>query len=169
MVLAPVDPLREAELRRLLDSMNHAPGRLKKPCPLVPFHDFETLHVARLFLVDDKTTGDVAVYGIPPRRYPLYRAFLGDGDGTADEFYAELARHAPEGLRALFSCCMGFGPGADLALWMRAHRVSSAAGYVSGRGGTGTQLREEPGLREALAAQIRADGLDSRHLAPREV
>jgi hypothetical protein len=39
MVLAPVDPLREAELRRLLDSMNDGPGRLKKPCPLVPFHD----------------------------------------------------------------------------------------------------------------------------------
>ncbi len=32
MVLAPIDPLREAELRRLLDSMNDAPGRLKPPC-----------------------------------------------------------------------------------------------------------------------------------------
>jgi hypothetical protein len=169
MVLAPVDPLREAELRRLLDSMNDAPGRLKKPCPLVPFHDFETLHVARLFLVDDKTTGDVAVYGIPPRRYPLYLAFLGDVDGTADEFYAEVARHAPEGLRALYSCCMGFGPGADLALWMRAHHVSAAASYVNWRGRTVKQAREEAALREALAAQIRADGLDSRQLAPREV
>ena len=169
MVLAPVDPLREAELRRLLHSMNDAPGRLKKPCPLVPFHDFETLHVARLFLVDDKTTGDVAVYGIPQRRYPLYLAFLGDVDGEADEFYAEVARHAGEGLRALFSCCMGFGPGADLALWMRAHHVSAAASYVNWRGRTVKQVREEAALREALAAQIRADGLDSRQLAPREV
>src|SRR4029453_6247322 len=100
MVLAPVDPLREAELRRRLDSMNDAPGRLKKPCPLVPFHDFETLHVARLFLVDDKTTGDVAVYGIPPRRYPLYLAFLGDVDGTADGFYSEPPRDPPPGLGA---------------------------------------------------------------------
>ena len=31
------------------------------------------------------------------------------------------------------------------------------------------QVREEAALREALATQIRADGLDSRHLAPREV
>ncbi|MFI4943740.1 MAG: hypothetical protein ACHP85_10765, partial [Burkholderiales bacterium] len=168
MVLAPVDPLREAELRRLLDSMNEAPGRLKKPCPLVPFHDFETLHVARLFLVDDKTTGDAAVYGIPEHRYPLYLAFLGDVDGTADEFYADVARHAPEGLRALFSCCMGFGPGADLAPWMRAHHVSSAADYVNWRGRTVKQVREEAALREALATQIRA-GLDGRQLAPREV
>jgi len=169
MVLAPVDPLREAELRLLLDSMNDAPGRLKKPCPLVPFHDFDTLHVARLFLVDDQTTGDVAVYGIAPRRYPLYLAFLGDVDGGADAFYAELARRAGEGLRALFSCCMGFGPGADLVDWMRAHHVGASASYVNWRGRTVTQVREEAALREALAVQVRTDGLDSRHLAPREV
>jgi hypothetical protein len=169
MVLAPVDPLREAELRRLLDSMNDAPGRLKKPCPLVPFHDFETLHVARLFLVDDKTTGDVAVYGMPPRRYPLYLAFLGDVDGEADDFYAEAARRAGEGLRALFSCCRGFAADADLALWMKAHHVVAAARYVNWRGRSVTQVREEAALREALATQIRADGLDTRQLAPREV
>ena len=29
MVLAPIDPRREAELRRLLASMNDAPGRVK--------------------------------------------------------------------------------------------------------------------------------------------
>ena len=95
MVLAPVDPLREAELRRLLDSMNDAPGRLKKPCPLVPFHDFETLHVARLFLVDDKTTGDVAVYGIPKRRYPLYLAFLGRMAPAKGAHLAIDVAHAP--------------------------------------------------------------------------
>jgi hypothetical protein len=169
MVLAPVDPLREAELRGLLDSMNDAPGRLKKPCPLVPFHDLEMVHVARLFLVDDQTTGDVAVYGIAPRRYPLYLAFLGDVDGEADAFYAELARRAGEGLRALFSCCMAFGPGADLVDWMRKHHVGASASYVNWRGRTVTQVREEAALREALAAQVRADGLDSRQLSPREV
>src|SRR5262249_1355621 len=113
MVPAPVDPLREAELRRLLDSMNDAPGRLKPRCPLVPF-ELESVHVARLLLVDDKTTGDVSVYGIAPRPYPLYLAFLGDVDGEAFAFYAELARRAPEGLRALFACCRDFAPGNDL-------------------------------------------------------
>src|SRR5262245_19642003 len=169
MVLAPVDPLREADLRGLLDSMNDAPGRLKRPCPLVPFHDFDTLHVARLFLVDDHTTGDLAVYGIEPRRYPLYLAFLGDVDGEADAFYAEAAGRAGEGLRTLFSCCRGFAPGEELASWMKAHHVASSASYVNWRGRSVTQVREEAALREALAAQVRADGLDSRHLAPREV
>jgi len=169
MVLAPVDPLREAELRRLLDSMNDAPGRLKSPCPLVPFHDFDTVHVARFFLVDDKTTGDVSVYGIPPRRYPLYLAFLGDVDGEAGDFYAELARRAPEGLRTLFSCCRGFAAGADLVEWMRAHHVGASACYVNWRGRTVRQVREEAALREALADEIRKDGLASRELPPREV
>jgi hypothetical protein len=169
MVLAPVDPLREADLRRLLDSMNDAPGRLKKPCPLVPFHDFDTLHVARLFLVDDPTTGDLAVYGIEPRRYPLYLAFLGDVDGEASAFYEEAARRAGEGLQALFSCCRGFAAGEDLASWMKARHVPSSASYVNWRGRTVTQVREEAALREALVAQVRADGLDGRQLPSREV
>jgi hypothetical protein len=52
---------------------------------------------------------------------------------------------------------------------MRAHHVGASASYVNWRGRTVTQVREEAALREALAAQIRSDGLDSRHLAPREV
>ena len=30
MILAPIDPAREAELRRLLASMNDAPGRVER-------------------------------------------------------------------------------------------------------------------------------------------
>ena len=60
MVLAPIDPKREAELRRLLESMNDALGRVNANNALIPFARFETLHVARLLILDDKTTGDVA-------------------------------------------------------------------------------------------------------------
>ena len=44
MILAPIIPEREAELRRLLASMNDAPGRLKPDNALVPFRQFDTLH-----------------------------------------------------------------------------------------------------------------------------
>ena len=81
MVLAAIDPAREAELRRLLDSMNDAPGRVNPDNELVPFAQFDTLHFARLVILDDKTIQDVRVYGIPTRTYPLYLAFLGDIDG----------------------------------------------------------------------------------------
>ena len=47
MVLAAINPKRESELRRLLASMNDAPGRVNANNTLVPFAKFETLHVVR--------------------------------------------------------------------------------------------------------------------------
>jgi hypothetical protein len=47
------------------------------------------------------------VYNVIPPEYPLYLGFLGDVDGDAVTFLAELAARAPAGLRALFSCCRG--------------------------------------------------------------
>ena len=59
MVLAAVHPTREAELRRLLASMNDAPGRVKPDNALIPFQQFDSLHVVRLLIVDDRTVDDV--------------------------------------------------------------------------------------------------------------
>ena len=84
MVLAAVNPTREAELRGLLASMNTAAGRVKPDNALIPFQRFDSLHVARLLIVDDRTVNDIGVYGIPPRPYPRYLSFLGDVDGDAD-------------------------------------------------------------------------------------
>jgi hypothetical protein len=52
---------------------------------------------------------------------------------------------------------------------MKARHVPSSASYVNWRGRTVTQVREEAALREALVAQVRADGLDGRQLPSREV
>ena len=83
MVLASIIPERETELRQLLDSMNHGPGQVDPNNALLPFAEFATLHFARFIILDDKTTEDVRVYGLSPRNYPLYLAFLGDVDGDA--------------------------------------------------------------------------------------
>src|SRR4029450_1935112 len=87
MVLAPIIPERETELRQLLDSMNHGPGRGDPNNALLPLAEFETLHFARFVILDDKTTEDVRVYGLSPRIYPLYLAFLGDVDVGANDFF----------------------------------------------------------------------------------
>jgi len=158
MVLAPVVPAREAELRRLLDSMNDGPGRTRPDNSIVPFAEFAALHVARLFIVEDQTVGDLRAHGVPPRSYPLCLAFLGDVDGDGDAFLEEVARRAPEGLRAIFSCCEGFGPGVDLLAWMRAHRAPPAAQFVNWQGRTVRRVREGAALREALQAHVRAAG-----------
>jgi hypothetical protein len=156
MILAPVSAPREAELRRLLASMNEAPGRLKADNPLIPFAQFPTLHFARLLIIDDKTIDDIRAYGIPPRTYPLTLTLLGDVDGDADAFLLEAARRAPDGLRAIFSCCEGFHADSDLVEWMRAHSVRAAAEYVNWRGRTVQRIREEAALRETLEQHIRS-------------
>lgn len=169
MVLAPIDPAREAELRQLLDSMNTAPGRVNANNALIPFAQFDTLHFARLLILDDKTTGDVRVHGLPVQTYPLYLAFLGDIDGDEDAFLQDLARRATNGLRSLFSCCQGFTTGTDLADWFKRHRSPSIANYVNCRGRTVRQVREEAALREALEGHITSNRHLLQGLSPKEL
>src|SRR5262245_4025554 len=163
LVVAPIKPEREAELRRLLDSMNHAPGRLNLNNPLFPFPRFEALHVGRFLVIEDRSLNDIAVYGIPARKYPLYLGFAGDLDGDADQFLEQAARDAKQGLQTLFACCDGFAPDANLAEWMKTRNVSSIANYVNWRGRTVRQVREEAALHDALQGHIdaQADALTS--------
>ena len=122
MILAPVRSGHEAELRRLLASMNVEPGRFDQKNALIPFNQFDTLHFARLLLVDDKTVDDVRVYGMAPSTYPLALTLLGDVDGDGDAFLDELARVAPQGLKTIFGHCEGFIPETDLVAWMKTLR-----------------------------------------------
>lgn len=162
MVLAAIEPSREIELRALLDSMNEAPGRIDPNNKLIPFEQFDRLHYCRLVILDDQTTGDVGVYGLTPRNYPLCLAFLGDIDGDAESFLEQLAHRAPNGLRQLFSCCANFDPTANLAGWMRQHEARPIANYVNWRGRTVRRIREEAKLRAKLEdyLQIHAPALD---------
>ena len=150
MILAPVDRRREAELRRTLDSMNEAPGRVDPGNGLIPFEAFDTLHFARLVILDDQTTGDISVYGLTPKTFPLYLAFIGDVDGDADTFLGEMTRRAADGLRVIFSCCEGFDAQTDLLRWMKQHNASPVAAYVNWQGRTVRQIREEAALRDTL-------------------
>src|SRR6476660_8887853 len=135
MVLAPIIPERETELRQLLDSMNHGPGQVNPNNALIPFAQYEQLHFARLLILDDNSLEDRASYGLPGD-FPLQLAFLGDIDGEEQTFLKELAHSAPEGLRRLFSCCRDFDPGRDLLAWMKQHRSPAIASFVNCRGRT---------------------------------
>ncbi len=156
MIVAAIVPEHAAALRRLLASMNDAPGRVNANNALLPFAQFDTLHVARLLILDDQTSADIRIHGVPVVTYPLYFALLGDIDGTEDAFLTALAQRAPEGLRALFSCCEGFTPGTDLLSWMQQHRSPAIANYVNCRGRTVLQIREEAALYAALEDHLAA-------------
>jgi hypothetical protein len=169
MILAAIDPAREVELRRLLGSMNTAPGRVNANNAVIPFAQFGTLHFARLLILDDQTTGDVRFHDLPVHTYPLYLAFLGDIDGDEDAFLEDLARRATDGLRALFSCCQGFTAATDLADWLKQRRSPSIANYVNCRGRTVRQVREEAALRDALEEYIGSNRHQLQDLSPREL
>ena len=94
MVVAPIRKEREGELRRLLAGINRAPGHADPLNPLIPFQALESLHFARFVVLDDPTTADINVHGVPARTYPPALAFLGDIDGDRDVFMRDLVKHA---------------------------------------------------------------------------
>ncbi|HTI47219.1 MAG TPA: hypothetical protein VMB76_11720 [Casimicrobiaceae bacterium] len=169
MVLAPIDRQRERELRDLLQSMNGAPGQANPVNELLPFEVFDTLHFARLLIVDDQTLLDARAFGLPRPSYPLYLAFLGDVDGDAEDFLKALAARTDGGLRRIFGCCEGFTADTDLLRWMREHSRSASAQYVNWRGRTVRRVREEAALREALERYLDSEGSNLATLSPQQV
>jgi hypothetical protein len=154
MVVAPVVEGQEGSLRALLASMNAREGIADPENALVPFGRFDRLHVARFVLLEARTGEDIAVYGLTPTPFPVSLAFLGDCDGPADSFLAELAERAGAGLRRIFAFCRGFSPNGDLLAWMKQHERSSAANYVNWIGRTVVQVREEQALHAALVDHL---------------
>ena len=157
MVVAAIRAGREAELRTRLEEMNRAPGHADPANALVPFGAIESLHFARFVVFDDRTTEDIAIYGVPPPAYPLTLAFLGDFDGEYDAFLQDLVQRSGAGLRQIFSCCEGFADTTDLAGWMRANEHRPAAFYTNWRGRTMRQIREEAALSRAIAEWLNSD------------
>lgn len=155
-VVAALLPEREEEARRLLASMNRAPGEVNAHNDLVPFARFDRLHFARLFIIEDKTVEDVALYGQLPPTYPLYLAFAGEIDGDVERFLNEVATVAGAGLRRLFACCVEFSDD-DLPAWLKARHVPAAASYVNWRGRTVVQAKEEEALYQAVQRYLAAD------------
>jgi hypothetical protein len=158
MVVAPVVPGRQDELRAVLSSLNQRPGVADPQNRLVPFGQFGRLHFARFVILDDPTLDDITAYGVPRVAFPPALAFLGDVDGPADEFLADLVERAGDGLRRIFAHCQGFRSAGDLRRWMDDHGVAPSATYVNWRGRTVRQIREEVALREALVSYLREHG-----------
>jgi hypothetical protein len=169
MILAPIVPSRGVELRDLLNSMNEATGGVNRNNPLIPFAQFETLHFARFVILDDQTVGDVRIYGLPVRHHPLYLAFLADIDGEEEAFVDELVKRAPDGLRAIFSCCHGFASDTDLMSWMKLLRTPASAAYVNTRGRTVRRIREEAALQDAIESHLASQASSFERLRPAEI
>jgi hypothetical protein len=163
MVVAPIEPHQEAALRALLATMNYRPGAVKPQNDLVPFGQFDRLHFARFIILDDPTLDDITVYRVPRPAITPSLAFLGDCDGSAYDFLADLVRRAGAGLRRIFST-PGFASDGDLLSWMRDHESPFCPHIRELVGRAVRQIREEEGAlrrrggvrrrqRSALAGQ----------------
>jgi hypothetical protein len=155
MILAPVAEGQEESLRALLATMNSAPGLADPANALVPFGQFDRLHVARFAILEAETGADVGVYGITPTAFAASLALLGDCDGPADTFLRELTDGAGPGLRRIFAHVQGFAADTDLLPWMQQHSHAPAATYVNWIGRTVAHIREDAALREALVVHLR--------------
>ncbi|MGH9417704.1 MAG: hypothetical protein ACRD01_13865 [Terriglobales bacterium] len=167
MIAAPVAAGHEAELRRLLESMNHAPGMCNPRNELIPFGQLPALHFARLVLLEDATLGDIRAYQMPEVNYPTYLCLLADFDGAEAPFLAQLARVAGPGLRRLFLCCSpACPPDGDLLAWLWPRRIPAAANYINWIGRTVRQVGEEQVLHDELARFLREHGSRLAALPP---
>jgi hypothetical protein len=170
LVIAPLKKGWEAELPALLDAMNSQPGQANPNNPLVPFGQFEQIHFARFAILDDQTLDDIhKLYGVPRVDYPVTLAFFADFDGAADDFRADLAKRAADGLRRIFSYCEDFTPGTDLVRWMEDHENPAATMYTNWRGRTVLQVREEDKLRRAIESYLQENQDEFAGKTPKQV
>jgi hypothetical protein len=142
-------------LRVLLASMNLAAGLADPQNHVVPFGRFDRLHVARFVILEAKTAHEIKEFGLAPYEWRPALLFLGDCDGDADSFLAELAVRAGPGLKSIFSYCEGF-PGDDSKLlsWLKEHSIRPKANYINWIGRTVKQVHEEDALHQSLSRYL---------------
>ncbi|MEW8301339.1 MAG: hypothetical protein AB2712_21030 [Candidatus Thiodiazotropha sp.] len=155
MILAEI---REGEidaLRDLLAGMNRIEGIADPENPLLPFGQFERLHVARFVILEAETAEEMRHHGREPYPWRPSLVFLGDCDGKSRYFLDQLARRAADGLQQIFSHCVGFDPDRDdLLTWMSGRNITPKANYINWIGRTVQQVREEEALQRSLAAYL---------------
>ncbi len=155
MVCAEILEDKIESLRALLATMNTAPGLVDTKNPLIPFAQFNKLHVARLVIVEHNTMDEIGPYELPKRPWPVSLFLLGDCDGPYQAFLAELAVRAAPGLRKIFAHCKNFNADKNILLaWMLERNVKPAANYINWLGRTVTQIHEEAELHLALKHQL---------------
>lgn len=154
MITAPVQEGRVENLRKLLAGMNKSIGLADPGNSLVPFGQFERLHMARFMIIEATTADDIRAFGKSPYPWPPTLAFLGDFDGDRKSFLGELVERAEAGLRTIFSFCEGYSEQADLLTWMLNRNVKPAANYINWLGRTVVQVHEEAALHKALSEYL---------------
>jgi Dyp-type peroxidase family len=166
LVLVGVQPQNLDSLRRLLRQIGEQTiARMQRRIPLadveLPFEKLETVHYARLVLIDRHPADD------PQQPHPLL-AFSTNFDGVEGDpdcsyeralelHIAELVREAGRALDRVFEHCEGFRSG-QLAAYLKRHQRRAATFYVGSSGRSRNQILWEAELRRHVDAALDALG-----------
>lgn len=155
IVVAAVPDERVEPLRALLTTLTlpGLPGAADPKNPILPFGEFDTIHFARLVVLEDHTLGDRARFPELPKKEPTYLCLMVDCDGDATALMKQIAEQCVS-LKQVFAFCADFRETDDLDRFMGAHRVKASASYVNWVGRSVVQAREEAGLRELLREML---------------
>ncbi|MFK7994533.1 MAG: hypothetical protein AB8B87_10375 [Granulosicoccus sp.] len=155
MIVVPILPEKREALQALLDSMNVSPGLVNPANTTIPFEQFDTLHSARLLIIDANTAHEIEAFGWQPHNWPAALAFLGDVDGETKDFLANLSIRASNGLQRLYQHCDGFETHTGTLLeWLELNSAKPAATYVNWFGRTVLQVRQDECLQKSLSLML---------------
>jgi hypothetical protein len=167
MIVAPINPDREGELRSLLAGMTLQPGVYNPGNSLILFQQINTLHFARFVILEDGTREDLLAYGDPLASSVKSLSLLCDFDGEVDSFVSDIVASAGPGLVRIFSCCASPPSLANLISWLHSHSARASASYVNWIGRTVIQTREEELLYRTLERQITTLNIENE--TPRDI
>lgn len=155
MIAASIPDGQRDKLHQLLATMNKIPGHADPENSLIPFSQFDRLHMARFVIIDTKIFDEIKEFGVTPRPWQPALAFMGDFDGSKNTILADLAEHAGPGLKKIFSLCEDFDDKQnDLLAWMKAHDIQPNANYINWIGRTVKQVHEEAALHKSLSTYL---------------
>ncbi len=169
LVLVYVKPQKLKELRELLAELgSQTMARMQQRVPMselkLPFEKLQTVHYARLVLVDRHPADE------HERPRPLL-AFSTNFDGAEGEpdcsreralslHIAELVREVGPALEDVFEHCEGFRKG-NLASYLKRNQRAASTFYVGSSGRSRNQILWEAELRRHVDAALDAGGLES--------
>ena len=159
-VAAPVLEGHASELQNLLQALGSRPEAL-------PFERLESLHFARLFMLEE--TRDLS--GAP---IPATLILLSDVDSPTALFLGSLVDALGDSLDEILRHCAGYPTGDALTsearlAFLRSRTIPVATAYVNRVGRSARQIRQEAELRDAIEGYLDRSGHEWAGRSPVEI
>jgi hypothetical protein len=160
-IVAEIDPGQRADLDKRLAIIAEDLDGSDGENTVFPLRGLPRTHFIRWLILPDRE-----------RELPPMLMMESNHDGPTEPYLRDLAAHAPDGLDALFGCCLGYpARGArDVAAfvaWMTRHSIPAAAFYCAYRDVPKAQVDNDGEVHAAIRRLIDGDPAQFRGETPR--